>query len=258
MSEMIQESDARAMVRLLGETVAVEGNHTAKKKFLMDGLCELISGHRWVWTLACDIKPGGQQTYAGFLHEGFNEAQFSSYLQALEHPEMGEVVKPFFQALAEKKGPVTMARHEIDPEGVAYHIDANRLWEAADIGSLIMSAHPLDATSMSGIAIYRSKSAPDFTSREIQMAHIILTEVPWLHAMGWPEDRGAKVPDLAPRQRVVLNLLLDGRDRKTIADHLEISENTVSGYIKEVYRHFGVNSQVSLIKKFMGNHLRSE
>lgn len=257
MNEMIHESDARAMVRLLAETVAAEGNHAAKKKFLMDGLCDLIGGDRWVWTLACDIKPGGQQTCVGFLRDGFNEEQFANYLQALEHPEMGEVVRPFYQAVAENKAPVTMPRHEIDPRGAAYHNAASKFWEAADIGSLIMSAHPLDATSMSGIGIYRKKAAPDFSDREVKMAHIILTEVPWLHAMGWPEDRGAKVPDLAPRQRVVLNLLLDGRDRKTIADHLKISENTVSGYIKEVYRHFGVNSQVSLIRKFMGNHLQT-
>jgi DNA-binding CsgD family transcriptional regulator len=83
-----------------------------------------------------------------------------------------------------------------------------------------------------------------------QIAHIILSEVPWLHLADWPEDRGAKVPTLFPKQRIVFNLLLDGRDRKTIAAHMAISENTVAGYARDIYRHFGVNSQPRLIRRF--------
>ena len=52
----------------------------------------------------------------------------------------------------------------------------------------------------------------------------------------------------------LLNLLLDGRDRKQIADQMGISENTVSGYAKDVYRHFDVNSHVELMRKFLHAH----
>lgn len=83
------------------------------------------------------------------------------------------------------------------------------------------------------------------------MVHIILSEVPWLHMNGWPEDMGVSIPNLSPRQRTVLNLLLDGLDRKQIASELGISENTVSGYTKDVYRHFSVNSHVGLMKKLI-------
>lgn len=35
-----------------------------------------------------------------------------------------------------------------------------------------------------------------------------------------------------------------------------IAENTVAGYAKAVYRHFGVNSQPQLMSKFLtGKHL---
>ena len=81
--------------------------------------------------------------------------------------------------------------------------------------------------------------------------HIVLSEVTWLHLSGWPEDYGADVPKLYPRQRVVLNLLLDGMGRKQIASQMGITENTVSGYAKDVYRHFGVNSHVDLMRKFL-------
>ena len=58
------------------------------------------------------------------------------------------------------------------------------------------------------------------------------------------------VPELFPKQRIVLNLLLDGLDRKSIASHMGISKNTVAAYAREVYRHFGVHSQPQLIRRF--------
>ena len=50
---------------------------------------------------------------------------------------------------------------------------------------------------------------------------------------------------------MVLNLLLDGLGRKKIAQHLEITENTVAGYVKDIYNHFGVRSQPELMQKFL-------
>lgn len=247
----ISETDARAMVRLLGETVAVEGGHAEKKRFLMDGLCRLIQADYWVWTLGCQIKPNAEQVYVGFMHGGFAEDRFSSLLQALEHPDMGTMAKPFYQAVAADLNQSTMLRDEIDPSGLAYKSEVKDHFKAADIGSLILSGHPLDAQSLSMVAIYRKFDDARFTEREKSILHIILEEVPWLHMLGWPEDRGATVPSLSPRQRMVLNLLLDGLGRKQIAASLEIAENTVAGYAKEVYRHFGVNSQAELMHKFL-------
>ena len=39
----LSESDVRQMVRLLGETAALEGGHAEKKRYLMDGLCHIIN-----------------------------------------------------------------------------------------------------------------------------------------------------------------------------------------------------------------------
>jgi DNA-binding CsgD family transcriptional regulator len=45
-----------------------------------------------------------------------------------------------------------------------------------------------------------------------------------------------------------LDLLLLGLGRKEIADQIGISEGTVSGYIRGLYQHFGVNSQAELMR----------
>ena len=55
---------------------------------------------------------------------------------------------------------------------------------------------------------------------------------------------------VSPRQRVILNLLLEGQSRKAIARHLAISLNTVQGYIRRIYSFFGVQSHAHLIRRF--------
>jgi DNA-binding CsgD family transcriptional regulator len=251
---VIAESDSRAMVRLLGETAAVDGGHAEKKRYLMDGLCGLINANAWAWTLSCSTEPGAPQSYVGILHGGFSEDRITKFMLALSHPGMGPPVARFNARLADGGGMVTMQRTEIDPEGLACVPELNQLWIDANIEHLIMGGYPVDACSASCLGIYRPFGAPAFTEREMQIAHIILSEVPWLHMSGWPEDRGVLVPKLAPRQKTILYMLLDGRARKDIAYSIGISENTVSSYVKEIYRLFSVNSQPELMRKYLHGH----
>jgi DNA-binding NarL/FixJ family response regulator len=103
---------------------------------------------------------------------------------------------------------------------------------------------------VSSLGFYRRQHEPAFTERESRIAHIVLSEVPWLHEEGWPEDRAVSVPQLPPRSRLVLNLLLDGRNRKEIAASLSLSEHTIAGYQKSIYSHFGVGSHAALMRRF--------
>jgi DNA-binding CsgD family transcriptional regulator len=147
---------------------------------------------------------------------------------------------------------VTLLREEIDPSADFAASGAYPLWLEADIAPLILSARPVTEKCMSAIGIYRRPDQPLFNERESRIAHILLSEVSWLHATGWPEDFGARVPTLSPRCRLVLNLLLEGHSRKMVADKLEISIHTVSGYVKEIYRTFGVQSHAELLRRFSG------
>lgn len=249
----VSDKDARVMVRLLGDTAVVDGGHAAKKHFLMQGLCDLIGIDAWVWVLGCQSTPGEPQIYVNYLREGFSDERYFHLMTAVEHPVMAKVVEPYFQELVDTGKHITRTRQELDPTGLAEQSGVKDLWEATDIGPLILSNYPLDEESMSCIAIYRKLGSDPFTKREKKIAHIILSEVPWLHMSGWPEDRGitASVPRLFPRQRVVLNLLLDGKARKQIAAQMGITESTVAGYTKDIYKHFRVNSHVELMRKFI-------
>lgn len=76
---------------------------------------------------------------------------------------------------------------------------------------------------------------PPFTVRQRRIAHIVLSEVDWLHYAELPPDRGRGVPDLSPRQRMVLVLLLEGRSKVEISELLHISPHTTHDHTKAIY-----------------------
>ncbi|MEC5128818.1 helix-turn-helix transcriptional regulator [Verrucomicrobiales bacterium BCK34] len=238
------------MVRLLGDTAALNTDHAGRKRFLMNGLCKMIDADAWAWGLMCQPGDGQPQIYVSVVHGGFDEDRFSKFLKALEHPDMSWVAQDFFRDLAREQKQTTRSRSQIISDERFLKTEVADLWKEANIGPLLMSARPLDGNSGSSIGIYRRADQEHFSERESLIAHIMLTEVTWLHEMGWPEDRGATVPQLYRQLRIILNLLLEGMDRKSIASQLQISIHTVGGYCKEIYRHFSVSSQSELIAHF--------
>jgi DNA-binding CsgD family transcriptional regulator len=72
----------------------------------------------------------------------------------------------------------------------------------------------------------------------------------WLHYAELPDDRGHQVPQLTPRKRVVLVMLIEVRDKDEIASLLHISPHTAKDHIKAIYEHYQVSSQQELIRRF--------
>jgi len=239
------------MVRLVGEIGVLEGGVAEKKRFLMKGLCRLIDADAWVWALSCQREPHKPQVYVSMFKGGLTEEKFAHVLEAIDHPEMPAAAGNFFREVGEQGRHLTRARTQILPDLPRFlRSGAGAAWERAGIGPTMMSLRPLDAKSGSLVAIYRRFGREEFSPRESRIAHIVLTELPWLHELGWPEDRGRTVPSLARRQRLALNLLTTGQSCKQIAARMSVSTHTAQGYIKEIYRHFNVHSQAELMNRF--------
>ena len=251
MSQPIDETDARAMVRLVAAVTVLQTDHATAKRSLMNGLKEMIGADCWVWALGY-LHPDKPPVYASYLHDGFDELRFARYLQAVEHPDMKVLMEPFTRELMTRKSQITRTRDEIDFAGgnVSAAAGVNSFWLAADIGPIILSARSLNDQCVSIIAIYRPAAEPMFDERERKIAHILLSEVPWLHAAGWPEDFGVRTPALSRTRRLILNLLLEGHSRKMVADQLGLSIHTVSDYVKDIYRNFDVQSHAELMRRF--------
>ncbi len=250
----LNEEDISVLLRLLISAAAGESENEIRRR-LMDGLCQMIDVDAWVWTLGCRQQPGEPQVWVGTLYGGFSEERFTAYLKALENPKMVPIIEPFFTALERDGEQVTMTRSDIDPEGLSYRSGVGEFWESANIGHLIMCGRPVDESSISSIGLYRRLDQSDFTEREKRITHLIMQEVTWLHGSGWSAPVAKTLASLQPRQRVVLNMLIDGMSRKQIARQLEITENTVSGYVRDIYKALDVNSQPELMKLFLSGNI---
>ncbi len=246
----LMESDVRAMVRLLGEVASLEGGHDERKKFLMDGVCDLIGAKCWVWGLMSKFVPEEPPVYTAMATGGFEADQFPKLLVAFEHPDLSLLTAPLAEKMADRGKQITRRREDYDPNDFFPRSDASAFFSAADVDAPLLTFRPIQKGCVSGIGFYRPFSSERFTEREAQIAHIILSEVDWLHEQGWPWSPAVQLPHLPLRCRLALNLMLEGLSRKQVAEQMEISIHTVSGYAKQIYEYFQVNSHAELVAKF--------
>lgn len=246
---VLSETDVRAIVRLLGEVAMIRGTLAEAKQHLMDGLCRLIDADAWIWGVG-QHDPKNVPFYISFHRGNIDDARFARLMAAVNHPEMAEFARPFSEELAATGTHLTRLRQQINRDGSFVGSKAEQAWLLAEIDGVILSCKPLPDGGFSSIGIYRRPGKPLFDERESRIAHILLSEVPWLHLEGWPTERGESATRLYPRLRTVLNLLIEGWSRKQIADHLGLSLHTVNDYVKEIYEHYGVHSQSELLVRF--------
>lgn len=247
---ILGSDEARSIARLLGEVCAPPDDHAEKKRRLLDGICRLVEADAWVWGLFVELAPGDFPSYVLHLHGGFDEERLANFFRALEHSDSGKFTAPMARLLGEKRCHVTRFRQQFNLEDEYLGSENQRVWQSAGIEPGILSCRPVDPTTLSTIGIYRRPGRPAFTPRDSRIAHILLSEVPWLHEQGWSADRDSKIPKLSPRRCTVMNFLVHGRSREEIARHLGLSRHTVDGYVKDVFRHFHAHSLPELIARF--------
>lgn len=248
---LITETDVRKMVSSLGKIAVLDSDLNAKRTVLLHDIAELIGADCYFWCLLGQDEAGRPLTFTVFLKGGFTEEQFANYLTAQEHPEMAALNAPILGEVSEKRTHITRLRQQLDPQGKFPTMDVYKLWEKADVAPLIFSVRPTSDGRISGVAFFRSFDSPLFDERENRIAHIMLSEVPWLHDNAWSAHPRAEMLTISPRLNTVSNLLFQGWQRKKIADEIGISLHTLNGYVKEIYAHFGVHSQAELIRRFM-------
>jgi len=246
----LSESDARDIIRLLGEVSAIEEGLVAQKRHLMEGLCKLIAADSWAWATTFHFAPEEVPLNSGFLTGGFDAEQFAKFQEALEHPDTALMNARFTKEFEEKQTHLTRLRDQMDVEGHFPKTAVYPIWIAAGVEQVILSIRPSQRGALSHIGVYRRPGSLPFNTRESRIIHIVLAEVPWLHDAVLSNDIGTTVTRLSPRQRITLNLLLEGQPRKQIAEHLELSPHTIDGYVKDVFRFFNVHSQPALIARF--------
>lgn len=246
----IDEEDVREMVRLLGYIVVSDAPLNEMRFSLVTGLCRIIDADAWIWSIASDFRSDGLPVYSMFMMDGIPPISLGPILEAAEHPEMKRMQSPFLEEFDRCRGQLTRICPQFVGEGRFYASEAGRIWLKSGFDSNILSARRTLCGDVTTLGLFRRRERPLFTERESKIAHIVLSEVAWIHEQVMPGHSSEGILSLSPRLRQVLNFLLSGRTRDDIASELELSAHTVGDYIKEVYLRFGVHSHPQLLRRF--------
>ncbi|WP_417748626.1 helix-turn-helix transcriptional regulator [Rosistilla oblonga] len=251
-SGVLSETDVRAIVRLLADVAAFQGDHATRKRMLMGGLSRLVRADGWLWTMTRVDFPTNTPISIGLLHGGLTDEQVAGWIEAgqASSPPSPDSV-PLTEILRDGRH-FTRTRQQVVPDDDWYsspNVKRNRL--RLGIDHFLYSIYPLDEPGViSAIGLFREVGRDPFDERESRIAHILLSEIDWLHRAEMPTHKGEGVPQLTRRQRTVMIMMLEGRTTKQISKLLHISEYTVKDHAKAIYKHFRVSSQVELIGRF--------
>ncbi len=250
------EQDARAVIHLLGDVAVVSGDHQAKKRFLLEGLAEIIQADVWSWALiqASDERFSRTPVPYNIVHGQGNVAVdwLTIYMQRPMASDFETVFNQPLRSLAMRGHHFTRSRRQLLPDDQWYGSEVyQQYYTAMGIDDFIYSICPLGKGGASCINFYRVADAPGFSNRDHVIVHLVLSEVAWLHQAGTDVPGAAPMSVLPPRRYQVLLLLLNGDSRKQIAHKLGLSRHTVDDHIKQLYRHFGVQSSGELLAQFL-------
>ena len=248
---LIREQDTRAIVRLLSKVAVLDGSLKDKRQQLLKELGALIGANAWFWVDIVGADAAPDLRFSLGLSAGVTDEQLGYFLRSQEHPDMAKLNGPILAEFSEKRHQLTRSRTQMDPEGRVTSMEIDKLWQKSDLGPVIASYVPSGTDSVC-VAFFRHYDDAEFDERETRLAHILLSEVPWLfadpaEAMTHPRRTLFK---LTPRLNATLNLCLQGFSRKEIAEHLKVSIHTANDYVKELYHRFKVHSQRELVRRF--------
>ena len=170
---MVFEEDTRAMVRLLGKIVVINGPPAEKRRQLMRGICELIGGGG-VWARLGRTEEGETVTFALKHQGGLSEQQLIDFMKAQEHPDMTLVNGPLFAQYTERGSHLTRTDWQIISIEDYTKTEVPTLFEKANLGPAVLSLYPIEKEQTSGIIIFRKVGEDPFSARESRIAHILL------------------------------------------------------------------------------------
>lgn len=245
------DEDIRAMIRLLGEVGAASLSLESKRYYLMDGLAAMIGAAKWTWSILGPPKVEQGPVNTVLTQGGFSEAQLAEHLKLQDHADLRMLTAPLMEALGQATGQTTRLQQQLASKEQISQTSIYPLFQKAGLGAAMFSCRPTSNGQISAISLFRDLTDDLFSPREARIAHILLSEVPWLHDPGWTSGLSDNVSSLSDRQRLALAFMIQGKSRKEIADSMDISVHTVGDHIKELYRIFAVQSHVELMRRFI-------
>ncbi len=250
-------ADVEAVSKILanaGQPALTTKNIVQRRHDVLSGVGELIRADRYEWlTGTCDPdQADSEPALRKAIPLEFQDTIFgqNAYPSEVSVPEVG---RSFIRAVAERIGQTRFSSFERD-EFTTNTIwgEVLRFWEKHELQPGIWLVYRAYQDCYSIVGFQRKLGREEFEDRDFSLAYMVFRDIVSLHRSVFCQcDKLSQ--RLPTRKRQVLELLLAGDSIKVIAAKMSLSRHTIGDHVKEIYRHFDVESRSELLSKFIAN-----
>ena len=238
---------------LIGECTELWDDPEAWQNHLADGAERLIGGCSTAFKIL-RIESGEPHFDEAVLSphsDAQMRTQFAQCLADGAHRDMPALatLMPF----AFRTGEVSFRYSDLRGGLRAFYESAfyDRYLRCLRIGDTLAANHVQPTGHMVSVWVMRERRERAFSLREESTLAFLNAVLSRLVGNRLTTRSQVARPKLSPRLRQTLDALLQGDGEKQIAARLGLQRSTVHGYVRELYRHYGVRSRGELMARFV-------
>ena len=248
--KMIPLSAAVDCARLLGECTELGDDPDAWQDHLANGADRLIGGYTTFKIL--HVEAGLPVFDVARLSSQCDEQMRAQLAQCLAdggHRELPELAN--LMPFAYRTGEVSFRYSDLTGGLRAFHNSPfyDRYLRPLRVGDAVAANNLQPSGQLISVWLMRERGDRAFSGRE--QCTLAFLNALLAGSVGARLVTPIHSPRLAPRVRQTLTALLQGDSEKQIAARLGLQRSTVHGYVRELYRQYGVRSRGELMARFV-------
>ncbi len=222
-----------------------------RRELLLNVLSRLTGASAGHWSWGRGLANANALFPVAVIDVGFSEQQKTTFIEVGLGPDADREFRQPIMRRMQGHSQWSSLRQDI-------HEDSD--WPATNFRRHLNSfgfdewAHSVRYNSVGDwatLVLFRNCGDAPFRLADRAVIHVAMASITGLGATESLRGPPDATVGLTARQRTVLLMLLDGQARKQIARQLGITEETVGDHIKQIYKHFEVNSAGELSARFL-------
>ncbi len=251
--QTIPVSAAVECTQLLGECTELGDDPEAWQDHLVAGAERLIGGATTAFKIlrVPEGEPVFDEAMLSRNSDDHTRFQFGECLREGGHKDMPELTRlmPFVYSTGE----VAFRYSDLTGGLRAFHDSAfyDRYLRCLGVGDALAANNAQPTGHVVSLWLMRQRSERSFSAREQSTLAFINAVLARLVGSRLATRSQVGRPELAPRVRQTLEALLEGDSEKQIAARFGLQRTTIHGYVRQLYKHYGVRSRGELMARFV-------
>lgn len=249
-SQRLSLEEIQAAWRLLGECRELGADNQAWPRHFVEGMCRLLGAQIGICHETV-LSAAGLMESLGWADTGWaTAADREFFLHMIRNQGQGEAIARQLIGVPLKNETCLLLEAVRDRDYYSSHLYQDYFRPLHLDPSMNCGKFTRGGTFHFG-CFQRPLGDRPFEEREKTLLRLAHEELVPLIGTALVSLREPRLADLPPRQRQVLECLLEGDSEKQAAARLSIGIGTVHTYVKALYRHFHVTGRAELLAWFV-------